>query len=188
MRIIAGTARNLELAAPPGFGVRPTLARSRKALFDSLGPFAGRRVLDLFAGSGALGLEAASRGAEQVVLVERDPVHFRVLADNVARIRKTGVESRIMTFNADALDPCRYASAGSADLIFADPPYAGSTEAFRMLLCNAKFRSAFAGALLVWEVPDTPGAAGTLLETAASTEWNIRKFGSIIFLLGRISA
>ena len=123
-----------------------------------------------------------------MVLVERDPVHFRVLEDNVARIRKTGVESRIMTFNADALDPCRYASAGSADLIFADPPYAGSTEAFRMLLCNAKFRSAFAGALLVWEVPDTPGAAGTLLETAASTEWNIRKFGSVIFLLGRISA
>ena len=178
MRIIAGTARNLELAAPPGFGVRPTLARSRKALFDSLGPFAGRRVLDLFAGSGALGLEAASRGAEQVVLVERDPVHFRVLENNVA----------IVTFNADALDPRRYASAGSADLIFADPPYAGSTEAFRTLLCNAKFRSAFAGALLVWEVPDTPGAAGTLLETATSTEWNIRKFGSVIFLLGRISA
>ena len=64
MRIIAGIARNIELAAPPGIGVRPTAVRARKALFDSIGSrLAGSVVLDLCAGSGALALEAASRGA-----------------------------------------------------------------------------------------------------------------------------
>lgn len=90
VRIIAGTARNLELAAPPGVSVRPTLIRVRKALFDSLGPLTGLHVTDLFAGSGALGLESASRGAASVQLVERAADHWPWLDRNAAAVQRTG--------------------------------------------------------------------------------------------------
>ncbi len=189
MQIIAGMARNLELAAPPGSGVRPTLARSRKALFDSLGEFSGRNVLDLFAGSGALGLEAASRGAGRVVLIELDRSHCRVIEENIARVRKTGVEIPIETVNADVLEPCRYAAkAAGTDLILADPPYPVSAEAYRKLLADSAFRAAFSGALLVWELPDLPGAAGAFLEGPELEERRIRRFGSVQFLTGRVPA
>ena len=88
MQIIAGCARGMELETPPGLGVRPTAVRARKALFDSLGEWRGRRVLDLFAGSGALGLEAASRGAALLVAVEQENLHFRVLTRNFDRFSR----------------------------------------------------------------------------------------------------
>ena len=87
MRIIAGTARGRRLAVPPGKGTRPTSDRAREGLFATLtslrGTLAGAWVLDLYAGSGAIGLEALSRGAARAVLVESDPAAARVIRANL---------------------------------------------------------------------------------------------------------
>ncbi|HQW72588.1 MAG TPA: RsmD family RNA methyltransferase, partial [Ornithinibacter sp.] len=88
-RIIAGTLGGRTLRTPPGSGTRPTSDRVREALFSALdarGAVAGARVLDLYAGSGALGLEAASRGAESVLLVESDRRAADVIAGNVREL------------------------------------------------------------------------------------------------------
>ena len=95
-RIVAGAARGRRLAAPPGRGTRPTADRAREALFSALeaqlGSLAGRRVADLYAGSGAVGLEALSRGASAVVLVESDPAAVRSLRANVDAVGLPGAE------------------------------------------------------------------------------------------------
>ena len=83
MRVIAGRLRSRRLRAPPE-GVRPTSDRVREALFSALGDFTDARVLDLFAGSGALGIEAISRGASEVVFVERARASLVVLRGNLA--------------------------------------------------------------------------------------------------------
>jgi 16S rRNA (guanine(966)-N(2))-methyltransferase RsmD len=105
--------------------LRPTAARVRDALFNSLGPAArGGAVLDLFAGSGALGLEALRRGAERIVFVEHDPQRARALAE---RVDREGVASSTMVLRLDAYAACRrLASDGVVfALILLDPPYGG---------------------------------------------------------------
>lgn len=187
MRIIAGIARNTVLKVPPGLEVRPTLARSRKSLFDSLGDFTGANVLDLFAGSGALALEAASRGAAVITMVELQMSHLQIISENLARVRKAGVQCKANLLNCNALNPQNYChSCGQPDLILADPPYAHSAEFFTNLMSNRLFRDYFAGARLVWELPDTPGTVGVFMESLNSAEITIRKFGGISFLLGRV--
>ena len=105
MQIIAGKARSLELSAPPGIGVRPTAGRSRKALFDSIGgALAGSCVLDLFSGSGALALEAASRGAAVLWMVESNSRHAAVIEENIRKIRRAGVDASIELLRMSALD------------------------------------------------------------------------------------
>ena len=87
MRIIGGADRGRRLRAPRGLRTRPTADRMRVTLFDILGPsVAGARVLDLFAGTGAVGLEALSRGAARAVFVERDPAALRALRGNLAAL------------------------------------------------------------------------------------------------------
>ena len=97
-RVIAGAARGRRLQVPPGDGTRPTSDRAREALFGTLesllGAWAGLRVLDLYAGSGAVGLEALSRGAAHALLVESDPRAARTLATNVATLGLSGAEVR----------------------------------------------------------------------------------------------
>ena len=97
-RVIAGAARGRRLAVPTGGGTRPTADRAREALFSTLesllGPWAGRRVLDLYAGSGAVGLEALSRGAAHVLLVESDARAARTITGNVAVVGLPGAEVR----------------------------------------------------------------------------------------------
>jgi 16S rRNA (guanine966-N2)-methyltransferase len=124
MRIVAGAARGRKLAVPPA-GTRPTADRVREALFSAvesrLGALAGLRVADLFAGSGAVGLEALSRGAGHVLLVERDRKALSVLRANVDAVRLRGAVV------SDA-DVARLVSAppvagGDYALVFADPPY-----------------------------------------------------------------
>jgi 16S rRNA (guanine966-N2)-methyltransferase len=121
MRIISGTRRGRRIAAPPGNSTRPTSDRVREALFNILGSVDDVTVLDLFAGSGAFGLEALSRGARRCVFVESDRVATRVIAENLAKLELTGavVEKR------DALAVLREAGTrGTAyDLVFCDPPY-----------------------------------------------------------------
>ena len=185
MRIIAGKARNLELNVPEGMGVRPTSGRGRKALLDSLGPLDEAAVLDLFAGSGAFALECASRGAGEVTMVEQCTAHLAVIRENCRKVQKTGVECRLDTLQGDALNVSLYAHV-PADLIFADPPYAESGIFFKKLTSNPAFQSAFEGALLVWEIPDTPGARGHFIDPQGVEDHSLRNLGGVWFFVGTV--
>jgi 16S rRNA (guanine966-N2)-methyltransferase len=125
-RIVAGAARGRRLAVPPGEGTRPTSDRAREALFSALGSliraWAGRRLLDLYAGSGAVGLEALSRGAAGVVLVESDAKAARTITANVAAVGLPGAEVRRTTAEL-AVRSLAVAGGPPFDVVFADPPY-----------------------------------------------------------------
>jgi 16S rRNA (guanine966-N2)-methyltransferase len=124
-RIIAGTSGGRRLVVPAGALTRPTSDRVREALFSRLEHqewLDGTAVLDLFAGSGALGLEAASRGAGSVVLVEQAPAALRALRTNVATLglaEVRAVSGSVQQF-LDTSDPSQL---GPFDLVLADPPY-----------------------------------------------------------------
>lgn len=123
MRVIAGKAKGTVLTSVKGLSTRPTGARVREALFNILGQaVADSRFLDLFAGSGAIGLEALSRGAEAVVWVEADRACCEQIKKNLARTRLQGG----VVLNSDVFSAlARLARRGEQfDLIFMDPPYA----------------------------------------------------------------
>lgn len=182
MNIISGTAKRIELTVPSGLAVRPTSVRARKALFDSLGDFAGANVVDLFAGCGGLGLEAASRGAAKVVLVENSRNHCRVIEENIEKIRKSGVDSEIIVITADALGGVYRTQMPEPDIIFSDPPYPVSIECFEQLLTDEKFIEWANGAYLIWEIPSAQGAVGKFMDRSNLIS-QIRKFGSTQFLV-----
>ena len=122
MRVVAGTAGGLRLVAPPGRETRPTSDRVREATFNalgSLGAIEGARVLDLFAGSGALGIEALSRGAEHATFVERDRAALEAIKANLAT---TGLEGQASVVAADATAFVA-SQPGLYDLALLDPPY-----------------------------------------------------------------
>ena len=122
VRIIGGRWRNTKLPVPLSPGLRPSSDRVRETLFNWLMPrLGGARVLDLFAGSGALGLEAVSRGAAQATLVERDAALSRQLRESVARL---GAQDQIAVVQADALQWLRQPAGPLADIAFVDPPFA----------------------------------------------------------------
>lgn len=120
LRIIAGLYKNRRLRVPGGRGVRPTGERAREALFSILAPrLAGARVADLYAGSGALGLEALSRGAAFALFVDRDPAHCRQIEENCRALGLGDVyEVRRAVLPRDAARLPR-----GLDLVFLDPPY-----------------------------------------------------------------
>lgn len=122
MRIVAGMWRGRTLRAPKGQSVRPTLDRVREAVFGILGSrVAGRSVLDLFAGTGAMALEALSRGASSAVLVEADPRVFETLRRNMESLDAGGAEALLLDYRR-AVRVLR--SRGRRfDLVFLDPPY-----------------------------------------------------------------
>jgi 16S rRNA (guanine966-N2)-methyltransferase len=117
LRVVAGEFKGRRLRAPRGTRTRPTADRVREALFSMLGDVGGARVLDLYAGSGALGIEALSRGAATAVFVERDPLAVAAIERNLAAI---GVEAVVVR-----QDVLRYLprADGPFDLVFCDPPY-----------------------------------------------------------------
>ena len=123
MRIIAGTHRGSRIAAPKGLDTRPTSDRVREAAFNLIGPVEDATVLDLFAGSGAMGLEALSRGAASVTFVESDRAACRTIAENLERLRMTG--ARITC--GDAIWALRQDSR-RYDLVLVDPPYEAWAE------------------------------------------------------------
>lgn len=124
VRIVGGVWKRSKLPVPASDGLRPTPDRVRETLFNWLGQdLAGWRVLDAFAGSGALGFEAASRGAARVVLLERDAKLAAALRANKQRLDKDGTVPMTVE-NADALAWMRRGAAGSFDLVFLDPPFA----------------------------------------------------------------
>ena len=121
MRIVAGEFGGRRLAVPKDARVRPTADRVREAWMSILaGALPGARVLDLYAGSGALGLEALSRGAESVTFVELNPPSLRALETNVAAL---GVGDRVTVQRGDALRYAERLGAEAFDLALADPPY-----------------------------------------------------------------
>lgn len=122
MRIIAGSRRGLRLASLPGRQTRPTADRVREAIFSSIAPrLAGARVLDLFAGTGAMGLEALSRGAAEAIFCETHPATLHVLQKNILLTNLPGAR----LIKGDAIAALRQGRIeGPFDLIFIDPPYA----------------------------------------------------------------
>jgi 16S rRNA (guanine966-N2)-methyltransferase len=117
VRVVAGEFRGRRLAAPRGVRTRPTADRVREALFSMLGDVSGARVLDLYAGSGALGIEALSRGAGSAVFVDRDP---RAVAAIERNLESLGLEQEVL--RQDAVRFLARAK-GTFDLVFCDPPY-----------------------------------------------------------------
>jgi len=125
MRIISGTARGRKLAEFSGSDIRPTPDRVREALFSKLssrfGNFAGLKVLELFAGSGAQALEAVSRGAASAILVDSNIQATKLIGENIRRCK---FEASTRLLQADALSALsRLATEGPFDLIMLDPPY-----------------------------------------------------------------
>ena len=170
MRIVAGSLRGRSLAVPAGDTTRPTADRVRQALFDMLrhadwaedaldGP-----VLDAFAGTGALGLEALSRGATRAVFIERDRFALACVRENVAACR---VEAQCLVVPGDATRPAAAREGwGAAGLVFLDPPYGGNLVGPALSMLTAR---GWAGpnALIVAEVgaeEPAPTETGLLAE------------------------
>jgi 16S rRNA (guanine966-N2)-methyltransferase len=126
MRLTGGLDRGRRLFVPRGARTRPTASKVREAIFNILGPPPGP-VLDLYAGTGALGLEALSRGAPAAVFVERDPTALAALRRN---LREVGVDGRAQVMGADVRTALRRLGAGPDRFswVFLDPPYARETE------------------------------------------------------------
>lgn len=120
MRVIAGDFGGRRIQSPKGSAIRPTSDRVREAIFNalfSMGALEGAEVTDLFAGTGALGIEALSRGAAHCTFVDRDPEAVALIEANLASL---GIGGRATVVRADALSPVR---PGPVDLVLADPPY-----------------------------------------------------------------
>lgn len=172
MRIIAGEWRGRKLAAPKGEDTRPTIDRVRESLMSSLssarGGFEGAVVLDAFAGSGALGFEALSRGAQAAVLVEADARAFRTLEANAQTLGLA--RPRVSLVRGDVLARPPRRAAQPFDLVLLDPPYATDPSlVFAMLDALAAMGSLAADALVSYEhakADDVLGAA-----QAASVSW-----------------
>jgi 16S rRNA (guanine966-N2)-methyltransferase len=189
VRIVGGRFRGRVLRAPEGLDTRPTGDRARQAIFNVLEHAAwsplvepprwnGRRVLDLFAGSGALGLEAMSRGAAFCLFVETDERARGAIRDNVEAASATG-STRIHRRDATDLGP-RPASAGAAfDFLFLDPPY-GRGLGERALAGTAAGGWMQPGALAVWE----RGAGEAEVEAPGWSVLDARTYGAarVLFL------
>ena len=161
VRIIGGQWRSRVIEFPPRADLRPTPDRVRETLFNWLGQdLTGKACLDLFAGSGALGFEAASRGAKRVVMVECDAPAWRALQLNVAALAAQAVELK----RADALEFLR-ADAGCYDVVFLDPP----------------FRAEYLGEVLPALIPRLAPAAMVYVEAPAPpvlpAEWAVWRSG-----------
>ena len=170
MRIIAGTFGGLRLATlgkgDPGAHLRPTADRVRESLFSALAsraedPLTDARVLDLFAGTGALGLEALSRGAAHAVFVDTGRTAQRLLRDNIARARVEAA-ARVLGQDATRLGPH---DGPPATLVFLDPPYGAGLGARSLGAARAGGWIA-PGALVVWEeAAPQPAPAGFTLDS-----------------------
>lgn len=141
MRIISGTAGGITIKVPDGVA-RPTTDRVREAVFSMIGEIVeGARVVDLYAGSGALGMEALSRGAAEAAFVDQHTGACQAIKDNLAKANLRG--GRVLKGDAVATLRRLAESGARADLIFADPPYVkkpGDTDHARLLLENVHLR------------------------------------------------
>ena len=182
-RVIGGAAGGRRLAVPRGTSTRPTSDRAREGLFASvqsgLGSLAGKRVLDLYAGSGAVGLEALSRGAAHVLLVESDARTAVVIKANVAAVGMAG--ATVVTDRAERLLGRPPEPAGRYDLVFADPPYAVPAEAVTRMLTLLAGGWLAGGALAVVE---RATRSGTLEWPPGYLPDKSRRYGEATFWYG----
>lgn len=178
MRIIAGAWRGRPLAAPEGQGTRPTSDRAREGLFSMLasriGSFEGLEVADLFAGTGALGLEALSRGAAHCTFVEKDPVALKALKRNIGKLGaadRCDLRSQAAEHALPPRSPC--------DLVLLDPPYRSGLAAAALARIAAPgwlARGAWVSVELGGEALEPPGPLAVEAE---------RRFGKATILLLR---
>lgn len=187
MRIVAGRHKGRPLVAPRGLRVRPTSDRAREALFNILvhgaparegAPLAGARVLDAFCGTGALGLEALSRGAGEAVFMDASPKALAAVRANAERL---GEQARVRLVRADAARPP--AAAAPADLVFLDPPYESGLGAPALAALSARGWLAPAALAVVEVAAREPFAAPEGFETLAE-----RVSGAARFVILRRSA
>lgn len=162
MRIISGEFRGRTLKAPKGEGTRPTTDRVRESMMSVVssarGGFDGAVVLDAFAGSGALGLEALSRGAQSVCLCERASDALRVLESNVGSLGL--VRGRVLVQRGDVLKGAFVRAKDPFDLVFLDPPYAcDASEVFALVGKLRERGSLAADAIVVYEHASATSAA-----------------------------
>lgn len=160
MRVVAGRLGGRKLRAPRGDSTRPTADRVKEALFSILGPIDGARTLDLFAGTGALGIEAISRGAAHAVLVEGSPAVVAVIRSNLDDLA-IAAEATVVT-GAIPRVLARVTPLGPFDLAFADPPYASlevATRALATLAASGAFTE-HAVAVLEHAARDEPEVEG----------------------------
>ncbi|OON76369.1 16S rRNA (guanine(966)-N(2))-methyltransferase RsmD [Streptomyces tsukubensis] len=158
-RVIAGTAGGRRLAVPPGNGTRPTTDRAREGLLSTWqslvgGDLDGERVLDLYAGSGAVGLEALSRGAAHALLVEADARAARTVRENVKSLGLPGAEVRSGKAEQVAAGP---APEEPYTIVFLDPPYAVTNDDLREILVTLRTRGWLHGDALVTVERSTRG-------------------------------
>ncbi|MFE0045395.1 16S rRNA (guanine(966)-N(2))-methyltransferase RsmD [Streptomyces albireticuli] len=157
-RVIAGTAGGRRLAVPPGTGTRPTSDRAREGLFSTweslYGPLEGARVLDLYGGSGAVGLEALSRGAAHALLVEADARAVRTIRDNVRAVGLPGAEVRAGKAEQVVAGP---APTHPYDVVFLDPPYVVEDAALCEILLTLRTQGWLADEALVTVERSTRG-------------------------------
>ncbi|WP_433433610.1 16S rRNA (guanine(966)-N(2))-methyltransferase RsmD [Nonomuraea sp. CA-141351] len=186
-RIIAGTAGGRRLAVPPGRGTRPTSDRAREGIFltlDSLYGLDGARVLDLYAGSGAIGLEALSRGAKEAVLVESDPKAVRTIKANVQTLGLEGARViadkvvRVLGKTPDDLG-----KESPYDIVFADPPYATSDAEVQQVLDLLRDNGWLADEALVAFERESRGKA--LMWPEGYVEERVRRYGEASVWYGR---
>lgn len=181
-RIVAGAARGRRLKVPAGERTRPTSDRVREALFSALesrlGSLVGLRVLDLYAGSGALGLEAVSRGAAYALLVESDPAAVRTIRDNVAAVGFSGVE----VVAASVERTLARSASQPFDLVFADPPYTMTSDDLTGVL-NALTNGWLAPDALV--VVERPRRGGPVVWPSGLVGERNRQYGETMLWYGR---
>ncbi len=156
MKITAGIAKGTILTSIQNDKIRPTLGRTRQALFDSIGDLTEVCVLDLFAGAGSLGLEAVSRGAKKVLFVEKEPQHCNIIKKNIKLLQQNNTDCNTSVICADVLQVkswIHFMNNDSINLIFADPPYNISANCFNLLKNSNMFFDFAKNALIYWELP-----------------------------------
>jgi len=184
LRIVAGTLRGSRLAVPDMPGLRPTADRVRETLFNWLAPVIdGARCLDLYAGTGALGIEALSRGAAECTFVERDRALARLLRENLTRLKLENAH----VIEGDALSAGSLSASGGAaqafDIVFLDPPFTEDLweESARRLESAGRLREGG------WIYVESPADADPILPSAWSLHREGRA-GAVRYALYRRSA
>ncbi|MER6916209.1 16S rRNA (guanine(966)-N(2))-methyltransferase RsmD [Streptomyces sp. NPDC000594] len=186
-RVIAGTAGGRRLAVPPGTGTRPTSDRAREGLFSSwdalLGGLDGLRVADLYAGSGAVGLEALSRGAAHALLVEADARAARTVRENVRALALPGAEVRTGRAEQVVQGP---PPGTPYDVVFLDPPYAVTDDDLREILITLRSGGWLTGDAVATVERSTRG--GSFVWPAGFTPLRARRYGEGTLWYGRAAS
>ena len=183
-RIIAGAARGRRLAVPAGTATRPTSDRAREGLFATVtavhGPLTGARVLDLYAGSGAAGLEALSRGAAKALLVESDRAAARVIRANIAAVGLPG--ARLVTGRVAAVLARGPGPGPGFGVVVADPPYAAAEQEITEMLAALRTGGWLAGGALV--AVERASRSGPLAWPDGYAPDRSRRYGEATFWYG----